>query len=301
MYPALEITLRLDRIRAAQRPVPAAVGAAFRTLHVRHQPAPFDAARQDLRASRRPPKRRRPCAPQLPDATGGRTAEYAAESITLGAGRLSSSGSPAGDPAVDVLGEPDAALGELGYRLRKVRAAGELMPRCRLTPPRRTPDLLGADQPTTPPTHPTTIGIRQGRRVSQRLVERPVQRGKPCRLVVDHLDPLPDRHVIMRCQKGSGWSSRDGRCSYLLSRNGSLRTTTTRSVVSTSSELVAGDGNWALPHQRSRTHPAHRGFARLRVAPAAPVHPDPTLLAVKITADKVTTWRTRCPPSTTVD
>jgi hypothetical protein len=50
MYPAIEITLRLDCIRAAQRPVPAAVGATFRTLHVRHQSAPFDADRQELRA-----------------------------------------------------------------------------------------------------------------------------------------------------------------------------------------------------------------------------------------------------------
>jgi hypothetical protein len=50
MYPAREIALRLDRIRAAQRPVPATVGAAFQTLHVRHQPAPFDAARHELPA-----------------------------------------------------------------------------------------------------------------------------------------------------------------------------------------------------------------------------------------------------------
>jgi len=32
MHPAIEITLHLDRIRAAQRRVPAAVGAAFRAL-----------------------------------------------------------------------------------------------------------------------------------------------------------------------------------------------------------------------------------------------------------------------------
>jgi hypothetical protein len=41
MYPAIGINLRLDHLCAAQRRVPAAVGVAFRALHVRHQPAPL--------------------------------------------------------------------------------------------------------------------------------------------------------------------------------------------------------------------------------------------------------------------
>ena len=110
MYPALEITLRLDRIRAAQRPVPAAVEAAFQSLHVRHQPAPFGAARHELRAfeattrtvvdhaSRSGPDttggpRGRTVTPGISSRSGG--VAYAADSTALDAGRLSSSGSPA--------------------------------------------------------------------------------------------------------------------------------------------------------------------------------------------------------------
>jgi hypothetical protein len=40
MYPAIEITLHLDRICAGQRQRPPALEAAFRAFHVRHQPAP---------------------------------------------------------------------------------------------------------------------------------------------------------------------------------------------------------------------------------------------------------------------
>jgi hypothetical protein len=44
MFPAVEMTLRLDRIRAAQQPVPAAVGAAFGPSTYGTNLLPFDAA-----------------------------------------------------------------------------------------------------------------------------------------------------------------------------------------------------------------------------------------------------------------
>jgi phosphoglycolate phosphatase-like HAD superfamily hydrolase len=53
MYPAIEITLHLDRVCAAQRPNPVALRSAFRGLHLRHQPAPLDAARKASAADRR--------------------------------------------------------------------------------------------------------------------------------------------------------------------------------------------------------------------------------------------------------
>jgi hypothetical protein len=41
MYPAIEITLHLAGVCAAQRQSPAAFEAAFRAFNVRHQPAPL--------------------------------------------------------------------------------------------------------------------------------------------------------------------------------------------------------------------------------------------------------------------
>ena len=46
MYPAVEITLRLDHVYAAERPSPTALGSAFRDLHVGTNLLPLQAARK---------------------------------------------------------------------------------------------------------------------------------------------------------------------------------------------------------------------------------------------------------------
>jgi hypothetical protein len=53
MHPAIEINLHVDDVCAAQRWNPTALESASRELHEGHQPAPFDAAGQDLRAFER--------------------------------------------------------------------------------------------------------------------------------------------------------------------------------------------------------------------------------------------------------
>jgi hypothetical protein len=53
MYPAVEITLRLDHVHAAERPSPTALGSAFRDLHVGTNLLPLQAARKTSPGCRR--------------------------------------------------------------------------------------------------------------------------------------------------------------------------------------------------------------------------------------------------------
>jgi hypothetical protein len=97
--PAIGIDLLLDCICAAQRYSPTIRSLCFGLSTCGTNLLPFDASW----------RRRRPRC--------GRRCET--DSLPLDAW-LPSSGSPAGGSAVDVLGQPDAALGEFGYRLKNL-------------------------------------------------------------------------------------------------------------------------------------------------------------------------------------